>query len=417
MKIRKSVLENQRIVKTILSLFCISIVTCVYAQDKWTQKAVFGGSGRYAAVGFSIADKGYIGTGYTLTDGNTQDLWEWNQLNNTWTQKANFPGAGRNQAAAFSIGKKGYIGTGYAGGIYTNDFWEWDQVSNTWSQIAPFAGTARCGAVAFSIGSKGYVGTGNDGSEKSDFWEWDQASNSWSKKADCGGGGRFTAVGFSIKNKGYIGTGAQGLTLLKDFWEWDQAKNTWIQKADFPGLPRHMAVGFSIGTKGFIGTGRNAPNYYLQDLWQWDQLSNTWTSKANFIGSGRNQAAGFAIGNKGYIGTGNDGGMGKDLWEYDSGIISGITEMNSKSGQEAEINVYPNPANNQDIIIHYNLPGSQKSELLIMDLQGKQIKSYLLEPENNQIKISNGVMASGVYIYRIKTGNEIITSGKIIIAL
>jgi hypothetical protein len=36
------------------------------ATNTWTQKADFGGTARYSAVGFSIADKGYLGTG---TDG------------------------------------------------------------------------------------------------------------------------------------------------------------------------------------------------------------------------------------------------------------------------------------------------------------------------------------------------------------
>ena len=35
------------------------------ATNTWTQKADFGGAGRYYATGFSIGSKGYIGTGYT----------------------------------------------------------------------------------------------------------------------------------------------------------------------------------------------------------------------------------------------------------------------------------------------------------------------------------------------------------------
>ena len=34
------------------------------AANAWTQKADFGGTARYCAVGFSIGSKGYIGTGW-----------------------------------------------------------------------------------------------------------------------------------------------------------------------------------------------------------------------------------------------------------------------------------------------------------------------------------------------------------------
>src|SRR5258706_114127 len=104
------------------------------------------------------------------------------QAQNTWTQKADFGGTARYDAVGFSIGSKGYIGTG-EDGIYPywkNDFWEYDPSTNTWIQKADFGGTARSNAVGFSIGSKGYIGTGSDGNypyEKNDFWEYDPSTN------------------------------------------------------------------------------------------------------------------------------------------------------------------------------------------------------------------------------------------------
>src|SRR4051794_36719899 len=84
------------------------------------------------------------------------------QVPDTWTQKAGFGGTARNLAVGFSIGNKAYIGTGTAANGLTNDFWEWDQSTNIWTQKANFDGTARSGAVGFSIGTKGYIGTGAD---------------------------------------------------------------------------------------------------------------------------------------------------------------------------------------------------------------------------------------------------------------
>ncbi|MCB9265374.1 MAG: hypothetical protein H6558_10145 [Lewinellaceae bacterium] len=91
---------------------------------------------------------------------------------NFWAQKADLADGERLGAVGFSIGQKGYIGTGSDGGGYRKDFWEYDPQTNTWSQKADLAGGGRYSAVGFSIGQKGYVGTGyNDGYRK-DFWEY-----------------------------------------------------------------------------------------------------------------------------------------------------------------------------------------------------------------------------------------------------
>ena len=128
----------------------------------------FRGDSTICAVGFSIGSKGYIGTGegynghnglFTKTSGSTT------LLANTWTQKADFGGTARYGAVGFSIGSKGYIGTGSDdSSLRYKDFWEYDPAANTWTQKADFGGTARDCAVGFSIGSKGYIGTGEDDS-------------------------------------------------------------------------------------------------------------------------------------------------------------------------------------------------------------------------------------------------------------
>ncbi len=182
-------------------------------------------------MGFSIGTKGYIGTGYTGIPSNSdyRDFWEWDQTTNVWTQKADFGGNARGLAVGFSIGNKGYIGTGISYDSPSNiykDFWEWDQTTNVWTQKADFAGTSRFAAVGFSIMNKGYIGTGiNYGSPSNiykDFWEWDQAANVWTEKSNLEGDARSNAVCASIGNKAYIGTGMGGNSLgLQDFWEYD----------------------------------------------------------------------------------------------------------------------------------------------------------------------------------------------------
>ena len=200
-----------------------------------------------------------------------KDFWEYDPALNMWTRKADFGGTARTSPVGFSIGNRGYVGTGsqYSGSYtYYKDFWEYNPALNTWTRKTDFGGTARHYAVGFSIGGKGYIGTGMDGANTRDFWEYSPTLNTWTRKADFGGTARRIATGFSIAGKGYIGTGWDS-SERRDFWEYDPALNTWAQRSDFGGTARRDAAGFSIGGKGYIGTGRDNSLYY-KDFWEYD---------------------------------------------------------------------------------------------------------------------------------------------------
>jgi hypothetical protein len=59
-----------------------------------------------------------------------KDLWEWDQATNVWTRKADFVGGIRFEAVGVSIGNKGYIGTGKIYDKNLKDFWEYDPSLN-----------------------------------------------------------------------------------------------------------------------------------------------------------------------------------------------------------------------------------------------------------------------------------------------
>ncbi len=250
------------------------------ATDSWTQKANFGGVARRGAVGFSIGGKGYMGTGdITVTTSNTLgDFWEYDPLLNSWTQINSFFGAARTYAVGFSIGNKGYIGTGGNNSGYLNDFWEYDPATNSWVQKANFGGIIRWQAVGYNIGNKGYIGTGGDGfNSMSDFWEYNPSTNSWVQKANFAGGGRPAAVGFNIGNKGYLGTGnGSGLNHFNDFWEYDPVNDNWTQMMNLTGVSRYAAVGLNIGNKGYIGTGFHYGLANIGDFWEYTPECNAY---------------------------------------------------------------------------------------------------------------------------------------------
>ena len=295
--------------------------------DSWQQKSDVGSnqangpSAINGAVGFSIGNKGYIGLGLvspTCNDDYKNDFWEYDTLFNSWTQKADFPDGGRIYPVGFSIGDKGYVGTGYkkigicSSFLYCNDFWQFDPMLNEWTQKSNFAGSGRSRAIGFSIGSKGYVGTGStnlfSNGYLNDFWEYDPLLDTWTQKNNFPGEARESAIGFSIESKGYVGTGqGSNRTFFNDFWEYNPSTNSWLQRNNFPGPPRYEAIGFSIGSKGYAGTGVNdvlssSPHY--DDFYEFNPVSNVWTVKASFEGGSRRNAIGFNIGSRGYVGLG-----------------------------------------------------------------------------------------------------------------
>lgn len=153
--------------------------------DSWTQKADFGGGFRRNAVSFTIDGKAYVGTGLNARNGYvgtslnandiSKDFWEYDPATDAWTQKADFGGDARHGAVGFSISQKGYLGTGWdEKSALRNDFWEYNPQTDSWTQRADFGGGGRLWAAGFSIGQRGYIGTGWRGGQAylKDFWEY-----------------------------------------------------------------------------------------------------------------------------------------------------------------------------------------------------------------------------------------------------
>ncbi len=309
----------------ILSIILLSINVLHAQPDEWLRKDDFSSGGnRYGAVGFSINDKGYIGTGEITFSGPTKNFKRCDQGGTGWTNMMDFMGDAIRFSVGFSIGTKGYIGTGEGlpYGTYRDDFWRYNSEDNTWTQRAAVPGGGRRFAVGFSILDKGYIGTGQGNSGlKNDFYEYDTAANSWSIKANLPGNPRAEACGFSIGDKGYAGTGFDG-TYLNDFYEFDPTSGslgTWTPKANFGGVSRKGATGFSIAYDGYIGTGYDGTNA-RKDFWKYNTYTDEWSRVADFPGSPRYWAAGFSIEYSGYVGTGTDASnesiFRNDFYEY-----------------------------------------------------------------------------------------------------
>ncbi len=306
--------------KIILHICLFCIFNPIQSQNNWSSEGSLGTTSerRHRGVGFSIGDKGYVGTGTRGSFGNTgyrelKDFWEYDPVTKVWTQLADLAGSSRYDAVGFSVGNKGYIGSGThlspsSGDVYLEDFWEYDRTSNSWTYIGDILGGPRFGAVAFVIGTKAYVGTGWSPStgHTTDFFEFDPSNNyTWTQKSSLPGVPRTYATGFSICNKGYLGTGLiANNTGISDFYEYDPSTNTWMAKPNYGGGACYGAKGFSICTKGFMLKGAHNGTCDSKKFWEYDPELNTWIQRTDIPGEFRFHPIAFSIKNKGYIGTG-----------------------------------------------------------------------------------------------------------------
>lgn len=378
----------------------VFIAEMLYGQPQWDRIRDFGGSQRAEAVFFTIGEKGYIVTGQqyeNFTYVCKKDLWELDPVTNTWTQKADFPGPGRYAAFGFSINAKGYLGYGLSSPFnYLTDFWEYDVNENSWTEKANIGILPREGAVAITIGDKGYIGTGTCHGTQSngrlkDWWEYNPKEDKWTQKADFKGEARTSAVSFTLNSKGYLGCGLGESNALADFWEYDPAIDMWAEKAAFKGGPRISAVGFSIANYGYVGTGYKEIWAEPQiDFWEYSGFNNSWVKVEDFEGSPRAMALGFAIGQKGYIGLGTAGGdtRFKDFWRFSS--PSNIWEpVNTNT---ANATICPNP-NKGKFDITINTIGIETFDLTLYNQMGGLIDW------NNQVDVKESVMLVKDYSY------------------
>jgi N-acetylneuraminic acid mutarotase len=284
------------------------------SNHAWTprtgQRDVGGAIVRVNGSGFTIGTKAYVGLGY---DGSPaaanlrKDFWEYDPATDTWTQKATFPGAARYNAVGFSVAGKGYIGTGTTSSGAVKDFYQYDPINNTWKLRASLPTTASVREQAFGlvIAAKGYIGGGyvTGTGDLNDFYEYDPLGNAWKTRATFGGGKRLGAASFTVDTQGFVAGGysTTSNTWFKDLWEYDPASDTWTQRADMPGEGRSCAAGFALGGKGYVGLGNTSAGYAPQ-FFQYDVSTDTWSLKQYYPGpQSKNAAMGMTIGNRAFV--------------------------------------------------------------------------------------------------------------------
>jgi hypothetical protein len=252
-------------------------------NHSWIPVASFTGDPRSGSAGFSINGKGYIVGGYDGTN-YLNDVWQYDPASNSWSSVANVPpiSAARIGAIGFSIGNNGYFGTGTdSAGTCYNDMYQFD--GTNWT-IAPSLAAKRKGASVFVYNNTAFVvggvNTGEGNLYPDDLSAYNPATGSnWIQKrpiatltdssysADYAFNiNRSSAAVFLINDTAYLATGNYN-GILNTTWCYDIGQDIWFQKTSFEGTARENAIGFNVNNHGYIATGDNGSNYY-DDVWQ-----------------------------------------------------------------------------------------------------------------------------------------------------
>lgn len=291
----------------------------------------------YVGTGFTPNVQSYKnGEGSDLIkNGYLRDFWKLNmppvsegntQENYTWTQVQELPGdsAFRAYAVGFSIGNTGYVGTGISQDRFTllRDFYAFDGAK--WDKKAYFPGTPRMNAVGFGFGSRGYITTGDDGANtQKDNYQYNPENDSWSPAIALSGTKRQGASVFVYKDKAYLFGGFSSYSKAPDMWAMDSATQKWQFKGnlinelddtkddDYTDICRQYGSTFVIGDYGYL-TGGDAAGSPVSSTWRYDFANNQWTRRTPLERASRTRAVGFSVRNRGFVGTGQSGNQPMD---------------------------------------------------------------------------------------------------------
>lgn len=386
-------------------IFLILLSANLFA-DKfvWNSKTGYPGVGRHRSSGIGNGKKVYYGLGHVSSGSlnvGYQDWWEYDPATNSWSQKANYPHQSHG-AVGFTIGNKGYMGSGDSETLgAVNDFYEFDPIANTWTAKASCP-LSNDGHVSFAINGLGYYGLGN----ASQLYSYNPVTNSWGLVTTAMPGSWHGAA-FVINNKAYY-LPSYSTTL----YMFDPLTNTVTTKAPFIGVGRIAAAGFSVRGQGYIGLGTavfNSPND-LKDFYFYDPVLNMWdTIPKSFPGVRRHFVPCITIGDNVYFGTGTNGTNLADFWAYEWKIAVGINEYS----QTNSISIFPNPTSD---FINLKINETYIDKFLtikIYSLDGKEVITENVTEVNHSIPVSS--LPKGVYLVSLLSKQDIITAKKIII--
>lgn len=384
--------------KSLLLLIVVLNGSTSFGSLQWTQKADFASSSRHRASSASCGNKGYVGLGHyngTGVETYFSDWWEYDPATNAWTQKADFIGNNGNGelgARVISLDSVCFVGLGE---LDHTRLYKFDPSTNSWSQVSsPPASNQFRDTQDMVIGHKAYF-TDLWGDE---LYEYDCDLDLWIYKGLLPLPWYFVFSAFTLNDCIFV-------KAYDQIWRYDPNANSWWFVNNFPGVAELASVAFVQHDKAYIVCGHGATGSEVtSEVWEFDPITYGWTQIDDFPGTSRRYSTGFSIGDRSYLSTGTNGTNFKDLWEFN--VLAGV---GLDDFEVSELNVYPNPVMEK---VTFSSSKNLVYDVSIADLAGREVSSG--STINGTLELDRGNYRSGVYVYTIKTENQVVHSGRIV---
>lgn len=375
--------------------------------DVWTPTTTFPGLARQSQVGFNIGSDLYIGCGYTNLY--SQDFWKYDPTNGTWTQVSDFP-VDHYASVGFTMYDKGIVGTGRNGVNYFNSFYEYDPVLNLWSPIPSLPSNARFSADAFTIGNKGYVigGVLSSGATLKEVWELSLAPTltavitAFGSVSFCAGGGVLleanvdTGLTYQWKKYGNIIPGATSAQLvattsgkyrciITNSSGCTSSSNV-IQVTVNPPPAATITAGgpttFCIGDSVVLATTQGAG------------LTYKWKKYANIIPGATSATYTVKTTGKYKCIVTNSNGCSRTSASV-STVLQECRETSEVETKKPTLSVFPNPSLDK-FTIKSDTHKMELSAVRITDINGRLVKPSILLKDDFSVEID--ALENGIYI-------------------
>ncbi len=303
--------------------------------------------------------------------------------------------------------------------------YKYNITGNSWSQAANFPFATGDGKAVSYQDSLIYVAGGFAGLNTGIVYLYNAVANTWRAADFFPSSTRRTFGGFAVTGDTLIymcGTSSFGSSIYFDsvyvgvISQSDRARITWTRGANFPGQSRTFFDAHSWGKHGIIMTGGstdNSFNTHSNECYSYSPARNTWTRLPD-------KPTSWLTGQSGSV------EMPNNVWKlicasgYNTGYLNvtelltdttstvGVNPMNSELPDGFSLHQnFPNPFN-PSTSITYRIKTSGLVSLKVFDLLGKEVAELVSEfqiPGTYSIDFDAGKLNSGVYFYRLQSGD------------
>jgi N-acetylneuraminic acid mutarotase len=378
------------------------LFTGAHAQE-WLEFPTFPGVARDDGAAFSIGTTIYFGTGlqtgWTLaTDWYAYDvvgIW------GGWLPVAPLPATPRQYSTGLDGGFL-FGGTDANGAL--NEMWQYDQANNSWVQRSPLPGVGRYAASGFAVEGRLFIANGivSGGTPTNEFWMYDIALDQWTQLQDVPGPARHRAASFSgyyePTEGGYVVGGADtAFEALADAWRYDLSSGTWTAIAVLP-QPRYgadAAIAFDSNLPMFSGVvvgGASDADTFHANAYGYDPASDSWVDLGQVLPRAtRGGAMASASGGGGWYaslyGTGLDSDLMRRAEVYGTSYAFSVPEL-----EDAAIRLHPNPVVDHIYITYPE--GWERAWYSIVDHTGRALRTGQFS-DGSTLDVAN--LANGAY--------------------